>query len=215
MSIRQQPRRTARILALLSLSQLSGKTEQLEQLELNDLVLSAIRTLNQEVESNLETASEELNRSNDQLFKSETRASSLNSARIMLKEAISLTQKSINRLGNVIEIPEFVQLSQKHEVREHALELISTVDRRRQEIDDMINEVLTDWKLNRLSLVDSNIIRLAIAEMAFLGIQNQVAINEAVEIAKIYSDEDGYRFINGVLRKISNYLEKANTVQPN
>lgn len=205
----QQPRRTARILALLSLSQISGKPEKLEKVELNELLLAAIRTLNQEVENTLETAAEELNRSNEQLFKSDTRASSLGSAKAMLKEAIALTQKSINRLGSVIELPEFVQLSQKHEVREYAIELIGTVHRRRTEIDEMIDHVLTDWKLNRLSQVDSNIIRLATAEMAFLSIQHQIAINEAVEIAKTYSDEDGYRFINGVLRKISNYLAKA------
>lgn len=209
MSTHQQPRRTARILALLSLSQISGKSEKLEQLDLNDLIVAAIRTLNQEVENNLETASEELNRSNDQLFKSETRASSLSSSQAMLKEAISLTQKSINRLGSVLELPEFIQLSQKHEVREYAIELMGTVHRRKKEIDHMIDQVLTDWKLNRLSQVDSNIIRLATAEMTFLGIQNQVAINEAVEIAKTYSDEDGYRFINGVLRKISDFLKKT------
>lgn len=209
MSTHQQPRRTARILALLSLSQISGKSEKLEQLDLNDLIVAAIRTLNQEVENNLEMASEELNRSNDQLFKSETRANSLSSSQAMLKEAIFLTQKSINRLGSVLELPEFIQLSQKHEVREYAIELMGTVHRRKKEIDLMIDQVLTDWKLNRLSQVDSNIIRLATAEMTFLGIQNQVAINEAVEIAKIYSDEDGYRFINGVLRKISDFIKKT------
>jgi N utilization substance protein B len=207
----QQPRRTARILALLSLSQISAKSDKLEQVELNDLLIAAIRTLKQEIESTLETASEELNRSNEQFFKSDTRANSLESAKVMLKEAIALTQKSINRLGSVIELPEFVQLAQKEEVREYAIKLIDTVNRHRHEIDQLIDKVLTDWKLNRLSQVDSNIIRLATAEMSFLGIQHQIAINEAVEIAKSYSDEDGYRFINGVLRKISNYLDKANS----
>lgn len=208
MSIRQQPRRTARILSLLSLSQIRGKSEQLEDVEINDLILGAIRTLSIEIESAIETASDELNRSNDQLFKSETRATNLGSARSMLKDAITLTQKAINRLGSVIEIPEFVQLSRQHEVREYALELIGTVDRRRLEIEAILNEVMVDWTLNRLTQIDANILRLAVAEMAFLNIDHKVAINEAIEIAKSYSDDDGYRFINGVLRKVSNKLVK-------
>jgi transcription antitermination protein NusB len=208
MSIRQQPRRTARILSLLTLSQIRGKSEELEDIEINDLILSAIRTLYIEIESAIETASDELNRSNDQLFKSETRATNLGSARSMLKESIALTQKAINRLGNVIEIPEFVQLSRHHEVREYALELIGTVDRRRVEIEAILNEVMVDWTLNRLTQIDANILRLAVAEMAFLNIDHKVAINEAIEIAKNYSDDDGYRFINGVLRKVSDKLTK-------
>lgn len=208
MSIRQQPRRTARILSLLTLSQIRGKSEQLEDIEINDLILSAIRTLSIEIESAIETASDELNRSNDQLFKSETRATNLGSARSMLKESIALTQKAINRLGSVIEIPEFVQLSRQHEVREYALELIGTVDRRRIEIEAILNEVMVDWTLNRLTQIDANILRLAVAEMAFLNIDHKVAINEAIEIAKNYSDDDGYRFINGVLRKVSDKLMK-------
>lgn len=208
MSIRQQPRRTARILSLLTLSQIRGKSEELEDIEINDLILSAIRTLYIEIESAIETASDELNRSNDQLFKSETRATNLGSARAMLKESIALTQKAINRLGSVIEIPEFVQLSRQHEVREYALELIGTVDRRRVEIEAILNEVMVDWTLNRLSQIDANILRLAVAEMAFLNIDHKVAINEAIEIAKNYSDDDGYRFINGVLRKVSDKLTK-------
>lgn len=207
MSIRQQPRRTARILALLGLSQIKLKSENLEDIEINDLVLGAIRTLTLEIESAIESASDELNRSNDLLFKSETRATNLGSARMMLKDSIALTQKAINRIGNIVDIPEFVQLSKTHEVREYALELMTTVDRRKQEIETMLNEVMVDWTLNRLTQIDANILRLAVAEMTFLSIDHKIAINEAIEIAKIYSDDDGYRFINGVLRKISDRLK--------
>lgn len=208
MSIRQQPRRTARILSLLSLSQIRAKLDNIEDIEINDLILSAIRTLSVEIESTIETASDELNRSNDQLFKSETRATNLGTARSMLKESITLTQKAINRIGSIIEIPEFVQLSRQHEVREYAVELIGTVDRRRVEIEAILNEVMVDWTLNRLTQIDANILRLAVAEMAFLNVDHKVAINEAIEIAKNYSDDEGYRFINGVLRKVSDKLTK-------
>ncbi|MGB5773031.1 MAG: N utilization substance protein B, partial [Crocosphaera sp.] len=54
---RQQPRRIARELALLSLSQIRGNAEKIEQVEVNNLVLAAIRTLTSEVQDTLETAS--------------------------------------------------------------------------------------------------------------------------------------------------------------
>jgi N utilization substance protein B len=101
----------------------------------------------------------------------------------MVKEAISLTHNAINRLGTVIDFPEIVQLSSQYEVREYALELIGTVYRRRAEIEQ--------------------------AEMLYLDIPQKVAINEAIELAKRYSDDEGYRFINGVLRRVTNKLNEA------
>ena len=200
------PRRTARILALLSISQIRRKINKPEDIDINDLLLGAIRTLTMEVKSNIETASDELNRSHNQLLQSETRANSLDTARSMLRESISLTQKAINSLGEVMEIPTFVQLSHQKEVKEYATKLITTVRDHKQEINAIINEVMVDWTLNRLTQIDGNIIRIAVAEMACLNLEHRVAIDEAVEIAKEYSDDDGYRFVNGVLRKVSDKI---------
>ncbi|AFZ54909.1 transcription antitermination factor NusB [Cyanobacterium aponinum UTEX 3222] len=206
MASRQQPRRTARVLALLSLSQIRIKSDQLEDLEINDLILGAIRTLTIEVENTLETAADELNRSNDKIFKSETRTSDVSSARIMLKDAIALTQKAINRVGTIVEIPEFIQVSRETEVKQYAIDLISCIRNNKEEIDSLIDGLMTDWTVNRLTQIDANILRLAVAEMKFFQQDHKIAINEAIEIAKQYSDDDGYRFINGVLRKVSNKL---------
>nr|WP_281250726.1 transcription antitermination factor NusB [Hydrococcus rivularis] len=125
----------------------------------------------------------------------------------MVKEAIALTQSAINRLAIAVELPELVQLSSQYEVREYAIELIGTVNRRSREIDRQIEASLLDWQLNRLPRIDRDILRIAVAEILFLDIPQKVAINEAVELAKRYSDEDGYRFINGVLRRVSDRLK--------
>lgn len=203
---RQQPRRIARELALLSLSQIKGNPEKLEQTALNGLILASIRTLTAEVQETLETASAEVKRGEERLLSSDTRAIDVKSAKAMIQEAIELTQVAINRLGTVTDIPEMVQLSSQYEVREYALEIISTVHRRNQEIEAELKTVMVDWQLNRLAKIDRDILRIATAEMLFLDAPPKVAINEAVEIAKRYSDEDGYRFINGVLRKVSDRL---------
>ncbi len=205
---RQQPRRIARELALLSLSQIKGNAEKLEQVELNDLTLAAIRTLTSEVQDTLETASAEVKRGHNQLFQYETRATTLESAKTMIKDALTLTQAAINRLATAVEFPEIIQLATQYEVREYAIELIGTVYRRRQEIDQQLEAVLKDWQLRRLAKIDQDMLRLAVAEILFLDVPEKVAINEAVELAKRYSDDDGYRFINGVLRRFTDYIKQ-------
>ena len=211
---RQQPRRIARELALLSLSQIKGNPENLEQQTLNDLILVAVRTLTLEIQETLETAAAEISRGNERILASDTKATNLKSAQTMVKEAISLTHNAINRLGTVIDFPEIVQLSSQYEVREYALELIGTVYRRRAEIEQELTGALVDWQLHRLPRIDRDILQIAVAEMLYLDLPQKVAINEAIELAKRYSDEDGYRFINGVLRRVTNRVNEAEKALP-
>ena len=206
---RQQPRRIARELALLSLSQIKGNPENLEQQTLNDLILVAVRTLTLEIQETLETAAAEISRGNERILASDTKATNLKSAQTMVKEAISLTHNAINRLGTVIDFPEIVQLSSQYEVREYALELIGTVYRRRAEIEQELTSALVDWQLHRLPRIDRDILQIAVAEMLYLDLPQKVAINEAIELAKRYSDDEGYRFINGVLRRVTNKLNES------
>ena len=206
---RQQPRRISRELALLSLSQITKSSEKLEPQELNNLVLAAVRTLVGEIQENLEAAAAEVSRGHEQLLNAEIRAATVENAKEMVNDALKLTQKAIDRLATTLDLPEIIQLSGQQEVREYALELVETVHRRQKEIDQQIEAVLLDWKLNRLPRLDRDILRLAVAEMLFLDVPYKVVINEAVELAKRYSDEDGYRFINGVLRRVTDKLKAA------
>lgn len=203
----RKPRQIARELALLSLSQLPVNPKKLEKIPqdqlVSKLVLSAVRTLRTEVQDTLDNAAAELQRSNDRLLSSETRATDLNTARSMVKEAITFTQMAINKLGAAVEFPELIQLAnQDREVREYAKEIIITVNENRDIIDNQISTALVDWQVTRLAHIDRDILRIAVAEMKYLNVPQSVAINEAVEIAKRYSEEDSHRFINGVLRRV-------------
>jgi transcription antitermination protein NusB len=198
-----QARRIARELALLSLSQLPANPEKLQAQQLQNVVLAAIRTLTTEVQDTLETAAAELNRGSDRLLTSQTRAADILSARTMVQEAIDLTQAAINRLGSALELPEVVQLANQQAVRADAIEIISNVQRHRNEIDQRLNASMVDWQMRRLARIDQDILRIAVAEIVYLGLDPRVAINEAVELAKRYSDEEGHRFINGVLRRVN------------
>jgi transcription antitermination protein NusB len=208
-----QPRRIARELALLSIGQMSTKLERLQPQQLQSFVLAAVRTLTAEVQDALETAAAELQRGSDRLLTSETRAIDLSSARAMVQDAMDLTEKAINRLGVAIDLPELIQLANQQEVRDHALELLSTMQINRTDIDHTLNRSMVDWQLDRLARIDRDILRLAVTEMKFLSTPDQVAINEAVELAKKYSGDDGHRFINGVLRRVSTLL-KGGTLSP-
>lgn len=207
---RKQSRSIARELALLSLSQIKTSTNKLEEQDLDSLVLAAIRTVTTEIQDTLETAAAEVKRGSDRLLGTETRAKNLNSAKAMVQDALELAQIAINRLGVVVELPEFVQIASSYEVREYALEIIGTVKSQRQEIEQQIEASMVAWQLNRLPQIDRHILSIAVAEILFLEIPLKVAINEAVELAKRYSDDEGHRFINGVLRRVSDRLNKSN-----
>ena len=208
MALRKQPRSIARELALLSISQIKTKQGKLSESDLDSLVLAAIRTLTIEVQDNLEAASAEIKRGEERLLNSETRASDLNSAKVMLQEALSVSQTAVNRLGIAIEFPEFLQLTNQEQVRKYATELIITVKDHRQEIEQALSNVLVGWQLSRIPKIDRDILQISVAEMLYLEVPEQVAINESVELAKRYSDEDGFRFINGVLRRLSDRLKQ-------
>jgi transcription antitermination protein NusB len=197
-----QPRRIARELALLSSNQLPQKPERLTDQELQSILLAAIRTLTSEVQDALETASAELKRSNERLLASETRASDVQSAHAMVSEAIGLTQSAVNRLGMAVELPELIQLTNQHDVRDYAITILREFLVHKVNIDQLLEQSLVDWQLRRLANLDRQILRIAVTEMCHLEIPEQVAINEAIELAKRYSSEDGHRFINGVLRRV-------------
>ena len=72
------------------------------------------------------------------------------------------------------------------------------------EIDELIKSRAIGWDLSRMSKVDLSILRLAVYEMKFSGeITVNVAVNEAVELAKKYSSDEAPSFINGILGKIA------------
>ncbi|KIL75254.1 transcription antitermination factor NusB [Bacillus badius] len=84
--------------------------------------------------------------------------------------------------------------------------VIGTIEHR-EEIDELIKAHLEKWSFDRLAKVDRNILRLAVFEMKYgEDVPEKVAINEAIELAKQFSDEQSGKFINGVLSRIKESL---------
>src|SRR6266704_5733549 len=95
------------------------------------------------------------------------------------------------------------------EIRDFTTTLITGVIEHRDEIDAFIQECSTNWSLERIGLVERNILRFAIYELGFLpDIPPNVTINEAVEVAKKYGTEEAPAFINGILDRIKHMVEQ-------
>ena len=76
-------------------------------------------------------------------------------------------------------------------------------------LDHMIIQTSENWSLDRISVIDKNILRLGIAELLYLkDIPNNVTINEYIEIARCFGTDDSPKFINGILDKII-HLDKS------
>lgn len=86
---------------------------------------------------------------------------------------------------------------------EYLVTLVSGVMKHQEEIDQLIQQHLKNWKIDRLSRLDLTILRLAVYELMYHPeIPEKVVINEALELAKTYSDDTSRKFINGVLSSI-------------
>ena len=89
--------------------------------------------------------------------------------------------------------------------QEYILNKYRAIDEKKEEIDKLLNEVTEGWKTSRMNRVDLTILRLATYEIKWdEDVPTGVAINEAVELAKKYSSDDGPEFVNGVLAKVVN-----------
>ena len=107
--------------------------------------------------------------------------------------------ESIKRILSRIEMTEDIAC--------FATDLVNGVILNREQLDQNIRDFAPAWPLDQISIVDRNILRLAIFEILHDNkIPVKVAINEAVELAKTFGSNNSSRFINGVLGSVSNLV---------
>lgn len=95
------------------------------------------------------------------------------------------------------------------EARPLTRELAEGVDIHREELDDVIAAHAKGWTVDRIAPLDMNVMRTALYEMEFTETPAEVAINEAVEIAKEFCGADAPKFVNGVLGAVAREREPA------
>jgi N utilization substance protein B len=89
------------------------------------------------------------------------------------------------------------------EVDPYACELAETVIGQSEELDRRITAAAEDWPAERLGAVERNVLRVAVVELEGDDVPDEVAINEAVELAKRYASDDAARLVNGILGRIA------------
>lgn len=89
------------------------------------------------------------------------------------------------------------------DVRTFAEKLVAGVLQHKKDLDALIGRYATNWKVSRMQIVDRNILRLGAYELLWLDdVPAKVTVNEAIELAKDFGDEEAAKFVNGILDKV-------------
>ena len=91
----------------------------------------------------------------------------------------------------------------EREVMELAEALVRGVAEHRRALDDTIERISTNWRLDRMAKVDRNVLRLAVYELLRTDVPVKVVINEAIELGKKFGSESSGAFVNGVLDRVA------------
>ncbi len=209
-----QSRTLARELALLMLGQINDRgpsataagTAALAEGSLEGLLQQALTSLSQHVRDALDRSAEDLQQAQQELLDSELQEegqAQLPRVRQHLQTGLGHAEQALNGLSASLELPRLLLLADLEEVRRGAIERARAVLRDRDRIDERLDRVMEGWRLTRLPRIDRDILRLAAVDLQSFGTPPAVACNEAVELANRYSDEQGRRMINGVLRRFT------------
>ncbi len=91
------------------------------------------------------------------------------------------------------------------EARAFAERLVAGVLEQKPELDALITKYATNWKISRMPIVDRNILRAGVYELMWMDdVPARVTMNEAVELAKSFGDDEASKFVNGVLDQVLN-----------
>lgn len=125
------------------------------------------------------------------------------------EDALSLLYSSDIMESDAIALIESGEFPEDIELGEYAEALVRGVVEHRDDIDERLAATSENWAVERMPVVDRALLRLAVYEMVYVDdVPVSVAINEAVELAKVYGGEDeSSRFVNGVLGRIARTME--------
>ena len=112
-----------------------------------------------------------------------------------------ITMGDASSILNQIQIDGFSDSISNYEIEDiqYANELLNGVNNQKNTIDSIIETFATSFPLKDLPIIDKNILRISIYEIKYLSLKVEIALNEAIEIAKIFGSEKSSSFINGVL----------------
>jgi N utilization substance protein B len=106
------------------------------------------------------------------------------------------------------------RLNQDQELLDFARRLLAGVRKNRAELDELLKKTADNWSLERMAVVDRNILRIGAYEMLHADTPERVAINEAVELAKRFGAKQSSHFVNGILDRFVKERREIKTDKP-
>ena len=204
-------RSLSRELSLISLGLIKDNKERnnfdIDDINFESIFESGIELMINHCREELAECEDKLDKTCTKILDSElssTRSELFEKSRNEIKETISDIEIVMNTLSDILDFPKLIAISDQTEVRNDIKNRISKVLENIFNIDNSINNVMQGWRFKRLPRIDRDILRLAFVDIKYLNIPISVACNEAVNLANKYSDIQGRKMINGILRRLQN-----------
>ena len=204
-------RSLSRELSLISLGLIKDNKERnnfdIDDINFESIFESGIELMINHCREELAECEDKLDKTCTKILDSElssTRSQLFEKSRNEIKETISDIEIVMNTLSDILDFPKLIAISDQVEVRNDIKNRISKVLENIFNIDNSINNVMEGWRFKRLPRIDRDILRLAFVDIKYLNIPISVACNEAVNLANKYSDIQGRKMINGILRRLQN-----------
>ena len=199
-------RSLSRELSLLSLGLIKDKGNlQLNKIQAEQIFESALDSLITHLRDELDNSAVNLENASQNILDSELQESGnmpLENVRDEIKKSINNIETVMNSLSVTLDFPKLIVSSNEKDIREDVFQRILKIINNVKVIDSQIDEVMDGWRLKRLPRVDRDILRLAYVDIKYLKTPIAVACDEAVNLANKYSDTQGRKMINGVLRRL-------------
>ena len=199
-------RSLSRELSLISLGLIKDKgNSKLNKFQTEEIFESALDSLINHCRDELDNCESELENASQKILESELQEgldSSFAKVREELKNCLKKIETVMNTLSVTLDFPKLVVSSGQIDVREDVNKRICNIINNLGTIDSDIDQAMDNWRFKRLPRIDRDILRLAYADINFMNTPIAVACDEAVNLANKYSDMQGRKFINGVLRRL-------------
>ncbi len=201
-----ESRSLAREVALLVLGQISqNNINQFNSISLEKMLNLGLDTLINHWHEQLDECASQIKLAQEELSKADfhqTEKYNISLAREYLNNSLQKSENILNILSDTFELSRLLTLSDQENIRLEALNRITLVVKNFNTINISLDNVMEGWRLKRLPSIDQDILRLAYIDLYHLKTPIPVTCNEAVNLAHRYSDEQGRKMINGVLRRL-------------
>ena len=199
-------RSLSRELTLISLGLIKDKVDcKLNKPQIEEIFESALDSLVNHCRDELDNCELDLENASQKILDSELHEGldpSFSTVRDDLKKSLKKIETVMNTLSLTLDFPKLIVSSEQIDIREDVNQRISSIFNNLSTIDSDIDQVMDGWRFKRLPRIDRDILRLAYVDINFLNTPVAVACDEAVNLANKYSDLQGRKFINGVLRRL-------------